>query len=228
MKKSVLIIAHNEEKYIGRCIDSVLTQSEKPDEVILILHNSTDNTDVIARKYPIKVISFKGEVGPVYARLEGLKYVNGDIVLCIDGDAYAENNWVEVMSRTLQSGNILVGSYIKMIGSLFIKISNIWNKYFREFNGIRNERWIWGASMAFWGKDKEKIEKYFIEIIDIVKELDLSRTPEDFYLAYMMNKEGNIEVVDKTFVTAYEKEKNIWKSIFKNKKNAKNGNQLTN
>lgn len=169
MKISVLIIAHNEEKYIRECIESILNQTQKADEIVLIVHNSTDNTEGIARKYPIKVISFKGEVGPVYARLEGLKYVNGDIVLCLDGDAYAKNNWVEVMSRTLQNGNILVGSYIKMIGSFFIKISNIWNKYFREFNGIRNERWIWGASMAFWGKDKENVEKYFNEIINITK-----------------------------------------------------------
>lgn len=229
MKISVLIIiAHNEEKYIGECIESILNQTQKADEIVLIVHNSTDSTEGIARKYPIKVISFRGGVGPVYARLEGLKYVNGDIVLCLDGDAYAKNNWVEVMSRTLQNGNILVGSHIKMIGSFFIKISNIWNKYFREFNGIRNERWIWGASMAFWGKDKENVEKYFNEIINITKKLKLSRIPEDFYLAYMLNKEGNLEVVNTTFVTAYEKEKNIWMSILRNRENAKNGNLLTN
>lgn len=44
----------------------------------------------------------------------------------------------------------------------------------------------------------------------------------------MLNKEGNLEVVNTTFVTAYEKEKNIWMSILRNRENAKNGNLLTN
>lgn len=228
MKTSVLIIAHNEEKYISKCIESILNQTEKPDEIILIVHNSTDNTKVIAENYPIKVVSFNGEVGPVYARLEGFKYLNGDIIFCIDGDAYANKNWIKEMKRTLMKDNILVGSYIKIIGSFFVEVSNIWNRYFCVSKGPMAIRWIWGASMAFWRKDKYKIERYFKEIIDIAKKINLPKTKiaEDFYLAHEISKEGNIEVINKTFVTAYEKEKNSWKSILRNRENFKNGNIL--
>ncbi len=49
---SVLVIAHNEETHIAECIDSILSQSQKPDEIVLVVHNSTDRTLEIAKNYP--------------------------------------------------------------------------------------------------------------------------------------------------------------------------------
>ncbi len=59
MKISVLIIAHNESTHIAQCIESIITQSCLPDEIICIVHNSTDETANIARKYPqVQVMEF--------------------------------------------------------------------------------------------------------------------------------------------------------------------------
>lgn len=51
MKISVLIIAHNEGLHIAECIASILNQSKKPDEIVVIVHNSTDKTLEIVRNY---------------------------------------------------------------------------------------------------------------------------------------------------------------------------------
>lgn len=51
MKTSILIIAHNEEAYIQDCIESVLVQSKKANEIILVAHNCTDKTIKKAKKY---------------------------------------------------------------------------------------------------------------------------------------------------------------------------------
>lgn len=48
MKTSILIIAHNEEKHIRECIESILSQTQEADEIVLIAHNCTDNTVKIA------------------------------------------------------------------------------------------------------------------------------------------------------------------------------------
>src|SRR3989339_2018714 len=131
MQTSVVIIAHNEEKCIAKCIESILNQTQKPDEIILIIHNGTDKTFEMAQPYPITTIKLDGLAGPVYARIEGIQNASKEIILCIDGDSVAEKNWVEVMGKTLQSNNnILVGSYIKFEGTIFDNLSNIWNKYF--------------------------------------------------------------------------------------------------
>lgn len=52
MQTSILIIAHNEEAHIRECIESVLNQSRKADEILLIAHNCTDRTADIAQEYP--------------------------------------------------------------------------------------------------------------------------------------------------------------------------------
>ena len=128
------LIPDKEEKYISKCIESLLNQTKKADEIVLIVHNSSDNTLQIANKYPIKIIPFNGQEGITYARIEGLKNIVGDIVLCIDGDSYAKENWIEVMTKTLRNGNILVGSWIKIKGTLFGNTTNIFDKYLCIFN----------------------------------------------------------------------------------------------
>jgi glycosyltransferase involved in cell wall biosynthesis len=51
MRTSILIIAHNEEAHIRECIESILNQSQKADEVVLIAHNCTDSTVNIVQEY---------------------------------------------------------------------------------------------------------------------------------------------------------------------------------
>ena len=229
MQTSVVIISHNEEKYIAKCIESVLNQTQKPDEVILVVHNSTDKTFEIAQPYPIKIIRLNGESGPVYARIEGIRNTTKDIILCIDGDSVANNNWIEIMTNTLEkNNNILVGSYIEINGTIFDTLSNTFNKYFCVSNGPRATRWLWGASFAFWNKDKSFVLDVFEKSINPAKELKfpMGRIAEDYWLALFMNKKGNLEITNNTYVTAYSKETSIIKSMLRNRVNHKNGNAM--
>ncbi|MFA6386604.1 MAG: glycosyltransferase family A protein [Candidatus Paceibacterota bacterium] len=226
MKKSVVIISHNEEKYIAKCILSILNQTDKPDEVILVVHNSTDETYKIAKEFPIIIVPLNGEPGPVYARMEAIKNASGEIILCIDGDSVAESNWVEVMSKTLErNDNILIGSYIKIKGTIFDAISNIFNKYFCITKNSKATRWLWGASFAFFSKDKDLVLNILEKSINPSKELNLpaGRIAEDYWLALFMNKKGNLEITNKTYVTAYSKEPSIIKAILRSIANHRNG-----
>jgi len=223
MKISVLIIAHNEEKHIAECIESILSQTKKPNEVILIAHNCIDKTIEIAKTYPINVVTFDGTPGIVNARLEGLNHITGDAILCIDGDSLASNNWIEIMTKTLNN-NVLVGSYIKYRGTFFGDLSNIWNKYFCVSKNKRATRWIWGAGFAFWGKDIELIKKYLEESIILSSKLNLSRNPDDYWLTLFMSKHGNLEVTNKTFVISNTKEISLKTMRMRNKENLRNGN----
>ena len=225
MKNSVLIIAHNEEKYIDRCINSIMRQGILPDEIVLVVHNSTDRTEEIARKYAINIVSFSGPKGIVYARLEGLLHVHGDIILCIDGDSIAEPNWLEVMVRTLQNnGNILVGSWVKFRGTLYGFINNLYNRGRCVAEPENAARWIWGPSFAFWGKDKDFVRETLEKSIDLSRQLELSRNPEDFWLALFMSRHGGLEVTNETFVTLNTKERSNRSALERNLENIRNGN----
>lgn len=222
-KISVLIIAHNEEKYIEKCIDSILGQNLTPDEIILIAHNCTDKTEDIANTFSkIKVISYKGPAGIAYARIKGFEVLEGDIVVCIDGDSYAEKNWVEVMVKTLQNDNILVGSWVKIKGTFFAMIASFFRKYLCVLDTKNKYHWIWGPSFAFWSKDKEKVKSIFEKSIELTKKLKLPRNPEDCWLAFFMSQEGEVKITNKTHVVCFQKEKTSIETIFRNIESLRN------
>lgn len=227
MKISVLIIAHNEEKYIEKCINSILEQDHKADEIILIAHNSTDKTIEISKKFPITVIPFRGQEGIVYARMKGLEYVSGDIVLCIDGDSYAEKNWILEMKNLFEKDVVLVGSWVKLSDSVHNSISN----YFNRLSCTKSNnatRWLWGSSFGFLGKDKSKIIDALERSIDISEKSKATRNPDDYILALFMKRYGSIKITNKAYVTTNVKEKSFIGEIKRNIENFKNGNKIEN
>lgn len=234
MKTSVLIIAHNEEKYIEKCIDSILNQTQKPDEIVLVAHNCTDKTVEIAlrlssgsstKKYQIKIIEFKGEKGIVQARLKGLENVSGDIVLCIDGDSYAEKNWTKEMTLLFQKNVVLVGSYVKLSGGIINSMGNFFNKLSctRPNNATH---WIWGPSFGFLGKDKDKIQAGLLKSIEIKEKLKLSRDTDDYMLALFMKRYGDIKITNKTYVTVNIKERGFFNEVKRTFENIRNGQKI--
>jgi glycosyltransferase involved in cell wall biosynthesis len=226
MKTSVLIIAHNEERHIAQCIKSVLNQTKEADEIVLIAHNCTDQTETIARAYPITTIPYNGPKGIIYARLEGLKHISGDIILCTDGDSYVARNWIETMSSLLIQGSVLVGSWMKLQGTFFGWLSNISNWYFCIRSPKTIERWVWGPSMGFWGKDISFVEEVFQKSILLQQKLGLTRNPDDYWLALFMKQRGTLAMTNKTHVTQHTKEVSSTEAIRRNRENMANAKKM--
>ncbi len=222
MKTSVLIIAHNEEKYIEKCITSILNQNEKPDEIVLVAHNCADKTVEISKKYPIKIIEFKGETGIIQARLKGIENLSGDIILCIDGDSCAEKNWIEEMKKLFQKNVVLIGSYVKLSGGIFNSIGNFFNKLSCTKSNNATH-WIWGPSFGFLGKDKDKIQTGFLKSIEIREKLKLSRDVDDYMLGLFIKRYGDIRITNKTYVTTNIKERGFLNEVKRSIENIQNG-----
>lgn len=91
MKKiSVIVPVYNTEKYLGRCIDSILAQTYKHLEIILVNDGSTDNSGEICNWYKerdqrVKVIH-KINGGLSSARNAGLEIASGDYIAFVDSD----------------------------------------------------------------------------------------------------------------------------------------------
>lgn len=82
---SVIIPAYNYAHYLGDCIESVLNQSVKADEIIVVDDESQDNTKEIASKYPVKYIWQKNK-GLSGARNTGIREATSEYILCLDAD----------------------------------------------------------------------------------------------------------------------------------------------
>ena len=87
---SVIVPFYNEEKYLSRCLDSIINQSYKDLEIILIDDGSIDNSFNIAKSYQskdsrIKIYKQNNE-GLSSARNKGLDNCSGDYILFVDGN----------------------------------------------------------------------------------------------------------------------------------------------
>ena len=100
---SVIIPVYNAEKYLSRCIDSVLNSSYTDFELLLINDGSTDQSLDICRQYKdqdsrITVISQENQ-GVSAARNLGLRICRGDWIIFIDSDDYISGDFLELITR---------------------------------------------------------------------------------------------------------------------------------
>jgi len=95
MKISVIVPAYNEEKFIGKTIQSVQQADRRGLEMELIVVNggSTDRTAEIAKSLGARVLD-EPHRGIGFARQQGLLHAKGDIVLFTDSDTTVPKNWI--------------------------------------------------------------------------------------------------------------------------------------
>lgn len=101
---SVIVPAYNIREYLARCLDSLLAQTYRELEIIVVNDGSTDGTADVANAYAqkdsrIKVIS-KENGGVTSARLRGVAEATGDWIGFADGDDYCEP---EMYDRLLEN-----------------------------------------------------------------------------------------------------------------------------
>lgn len=102
---SVIVPVYNVEKYIHRCVDSILNQTYRNLEIILVDDGSPDNCGKICDKYAeadprVKVIHQKN-AGLSEARNAGINIAAGEYIAFVDSDDYIEQNMYETMYSEL-------------------------------------------------------------------------------------------------------------------------------
>lgn len=106
---SVIIPIYNVEKYVKRCLDSVLNQTYCHLEVILVDDGSTDSSGKICDEYKkmdtrIRVIH-KSNEGVSSARNLGIEVANGEYIAFIDSDDAMEKDCIEYLYRLIQENH---------------------------------------------------------------------------------------------------------------------------
>lgn len=106
---SIIVPIYNVEKYIHRCIDSIINQTYKNIEIILVDDGSSDNSGLICDEYAKKEnrinVVHKENGGLGFARNSGLDVAKGKYVTFIDGDDYiGETHIVDMVSLIDRTG----------------------------------------------------------------------------------------------------------------------------
>ena len=98
---SIIIPIYNSELYLKECLDSLVSQTCKEFEVILVDDGSTDCSvklcDLYCSVYSNFRYFYQSNEGPSAARNTGLKHVTGEFISFIDSDDYVANDYVETI-----------------------------------------------------------------------------------------------------------------------------------
>lgn len=104
---SIIVPVYNVEKYIGKCMESLINQTYKNIEILIINDGSPDNSIDVVKTFKderIKIINQKNK-GVSAARNNGLKHAHGKYIIFVDSDDYLSNDFVEYMLSLVKKNN---------------------------------------------------------------------------------------------------------------------------
>ena len=109
-KVSVIVPVYNVEKYIEKCLNTLVNQTLQDIEIIVVNDGATDNSEKIINefleKYPEKIVYLKKENGGLSdARNFGIPYAKGEYIAFVDSDDYVETFMYEEMYEIAKKEN---------------------------------------------------------------------------------------------------------------------------
>lgn len=139
-KVSVIIPVYNVERYLARCLESVINQTYKDVEIICVNDCSPDNSAEILEKYAkkdnrIKIINRKQNGGPSAARNTGLDVATGEYVYFIDSDDWIDLDYIEKMVEKIEKSNCDIVLNTNIVQNTDDSEEQyIWNRYKKQNN----------------------------------------------------------------------------------------------
>lgn len=137
---SVIVPVYNVEKYLIKCVDSIINQTYRNLEIILVDDGSTDNSRRICDEYKQKdnriVVIHKENGGLSDARNTGLNICTGEYITFIDSDDYISDLYIENLYKIIKKYNadisVCAEEYVKYDkNNEYVKLK----RPFREFKG---------------------------------------------------------------------------------------------
>jgi glycosyltransferase involved in cell wall biosynthesis len=105
---TVIVCAHNEARHLPACLHSLLAQTRRPDELLVINNASTDETAAVARQIPNVRVVDEPRKGLVVARETARREARGDLLVYVDADCRAPLTWLERVTHHFERDSALV------------------------------------------------------------------------------------------------------------------------
>ena len=163
MKVSVVIPAHNEEKHIGKCLESIVNQKVQPDEIIVVDNNCTDKTPETAQKFGARIVKEEKQ-GMIWARNTGFNAAKYEIIARTDADSILPPDWITKIKEQFKDPNLgaLSGPASYFSWPVFNEISKfVVFLVFKTMGLFFGQELLAGPNMilrkSFWEKVKDEV-----------------------------------------------------------------------
>lgn len=159
---SIIVPVYNTAKYLHRCLDSILQQSFKDFEVLLVDDGSTDGSGKICDEYIAKDsrvrVFHKDNGGVSSARNVGLDNAVGEWVTFIDSDDELNIEGLRLDYEQLPNVDLILTAYYRKIGTTY-ELNVVEREENHDFKTFLSENLNCGIFSVVWGKffKKEKI-----------------------------------------------------------------------
>ena len=132
---SIVIPAYNAEKTIIRCLDSIVNQTYKNLEILVINDGSKDKTQELVESYKDeRIILINKENGGVSsARNKGIEVATGEYITFIDSDDYVAHDYIETLLIPCQNGADISCSNYLMVDENGVPLNNRKNDFSEDF-----------------------------------------------------------------------------------------------
>lgn len=206
---SIIIPCYNAEKTIERCLESVINQTYKNIEIIVINDGSVDRTDSIIKRYTTdKRIKYynRSNHGIGKTRNFGIEKANGKYITFLDSDDYLPNDAIDNLYKLAQKNKLDL-----VVSDYYVDNKNIKSEKIKSFpitNVKNNPNLIFDINLAPWNKlyKKELIENIKFEenlkyedapfvIESIIKAKRIGKLDKETYY-YVVNSNSETTIRD--------------------------------
>ena len=115
---SIIIPVYNSEKYISKCLDSLINQTYKDYELLIVNDGSTDNSQNIINEYKNKypeiiVLKEQENLGVAVTRNNAIEEAKGKYIMFIDNDDFVDKDYVETFVKEIEKNDydVILGGY---------------------------------------------------------------------------------------------------------------------
>lgn len=152
MKISCYIPLYNNQDTIAYCLDSVLNQTKRPDDILVVDDASTDDGPRITSKYPVRMIRHEQNLGLAAARNTALNNIQSDLVASVDSDCILSVDWLEILTEALVSAPQAAGAGGRLLETQSSSVFDLWRaahmKQYWDHNES-NPKFLFGSNTLF-------------------------------------------------------------------------------
>lgn len=218
-KVSIIVPIYNVEKYIERCIKSILGQTYKNLEIILVNDCSTDKSIEILKKI-IKdderciYIEKKENSGLAAARNTGIKIATGDFLAFVDSDDWINIEYVQKLLNAIQKNNadIAVCDYATVSENGKFEVANSLFPLNNESNISQKIAYIRNHSVT------KLINRKSFLAEDLLFPEEITRAEDMGTIIPLLTKAKKIELVDEPLYYYFQRNNSLSNKVEKNKK----------
>lgn len=171
---SIVIPVYNEEHHIRRCLEAISKQTVKPDEVIVVDNNCSDQTIEIAKEFPFVRVVQEPQQGRAPARNAGFDAATSTVIGRIDADSMIARDWVARLHEDFSDPSVgaVTGlartDVLPRVHQPWLKTTLWCRAYYWTVHAYFDTITTWGANMAvrqdWWLKVRASVSQDDAEV----------------------------------------------------------------